>query len=180
MSRPPIFLACLLLLGCLAGGPFYTVSDARPAIAPGDYRLTGQVPQGGPEILRVSRLPDGRTRFVPPDRPEEPLDAGFTPLDDEGRFFIAWSTPRPSAETGTQSYALAARESRGAWRFYLGFCEGLDDIARSVGARVVPEGRTTACLFPERAGFERFMRRAIARRARMRPRSALLTPVAAP
>jgi hypothetical protein len=147
------FAAALLLSGCWEGESLYGAGDARPAIAPGFYRMVSERDELPPSMLRVSMQPDGMTRIDPvPGRDNERMTIGFAPLDPDGRAFAAWTIPGGIIEPGTAvTYGLLRRGDDGAYVYIVPMCDRTLLIAIAGGA--APAGRDAlACRFTSRAG----------------------------
>lgn len=150
-----IALIALALAGCWIGKSLYSNADARAAIAPGVYRVTGaDVPT---RVYRVSMLPSGLTQF---DGGEKKEVYGFAPLDRDRGTYVAWidlsDEDGPKDESSdNQIYALAVRHPNGEFLIYAPECkdEGAE-IARKNGA-VVETGMSPSCHFSSREALEK-------------------------
>ena len=167
-GRAPWLAAALLLLsGCWIGEEFYRPGDARPVLAPGDYRVespaSGMIDSG---VVRISMAPDGTTRATPvgDDGSEDPGDAfafGLAPLDEEARLAAVWVTEMEGQplDRDVRLYGLLRRENGGSHTLFFPTCEGEGaEAARGAGAEVAEGSDRGACMFRNREQLEAALR----------------------
>jgi hypothetical protein len=153
-----IAFVSITLAGCWIGKSLYSNADARPAIPPGVYRLTG--PDEPTKVYRVSMLPNGLTQF---DSGEKKETYGFAPLDSGRGTYVAWLDLKPDGagidlNDDVQIYALVARQSNGEFLIVPPECNDEEaEMARKAGA-AVETGTAPACRFPDRRALEKAMR----------------------
>jgi hypothetical protein len=150
-------LALLLAAGCWVGPDFYAAADLRPALAPGDYRIEGELREGRPFDFRAETASDGSTRILPLSETGEPARAGFAAIDGSGRHFAAWFIEPDRSGVGLRNYALLGRMRDGSYRVLGPGCER--DRAAAAGAEVIANG--AVCRFASRAELEAGLRRVI-------------------
>ena len=145
----------VLLAGCWAGEALYSISDARPVMPTGGYRLVNIEGRALPKAVPVSVRPDGFTYIGGNDTGVPHLTVGFAPLDNDGRRFAAWTMHAPAL-----AYGLLERAANGDYVLYIPSCDETGAFARLAGASVeVPEGLPPQCRFPNRASLEDALRR---------------------
>jgi hypothetical protein len=159
--------ALLLLSGCWIGDNFYQISESRPVLSVGDYRLkgdrAGMVDSG---TVRVSHQPDGTTRFVPvsEDGTTDDGDAfvlGLAPLDGGSALAVTWVIAMEGQPTGPDMrlYGVLRRNGDGSHGLFFPTCEGEGlAAARTAGAEVIEGSDRPACRFHSRAELEAGLR----------------------
>ena len=150
-----LIVLTFLLTGCWTGGNLYADADARPALPPGVYQMTG--PDEPTKVFRVTILTSGLTQFSGPEKAEA---YGFAPLDRARGTFVAWLQPeRKAGSKEDQAYGLLQRKADGSFLVYVPSCKDEEAvIARKAGA-TVETGMFASCRFPTRAILEKAMRR---------------------
>lgn len=153
------------LVGCWTGDEFYSASDLRAPIVPGDYRMLG--PYGEEDDgFRIEVLPNGLTSFgPPPGRTDEPLVAGYALLTGETNIYVGWLTAADgdTMPPGQTPYGLLEVLPDGEYRVLTPTCFDMQALATSAGANVIPDTKVRMCRFPDRASLERGLRSLIPR-----------------
>ena len=151
MRRLILLLLALSLSGCWEGDNFYTASDSRPALPPGDYRAVPSDKPAEAQLIRVSTRDDGMTSIT--DRDGDHI-MGFAPLG--GSYFATWYREDESGKGAV--YALLQSE-RGHYRLFIPICDKTRAIAAAAGAQIVTDPKVTTCAFKTRAQLEDGLRR---------------------
>ena len=165
LSRLAVPILCLLLASCWTGPLFFSASELKAPIAPGDYRQEtfGKPADARPDEIeespvRVRILPSGLTRMGPVAKPDETLSYGFAALD--GGHFIGWARPDESASAGEDvAYFLLDRDGA-AYRLTIPVCEDeIKGVALAAGAALTTDPKVPGCRFSDRKSLETAMRR---------------------